>query len=140
MLIIVSTCFLLFNAPSHICTIGLKICTLTQTISINNHTGIPIQSYENFKQYNKSSPTSVYIPRQTTIQNEIIVDNNNLQWMELFYIIVIITQHIAYASYSINFFLYSFCGMKFRGELIRYMSNHRRTIAASHSTTQQNQM
>jgi hypothetical protein len=58
--------------------------------------------------------------------------------MEFFYIIVIVTQHIAYASYSINFFLYSFCGMKFRRELIRYMSKKRRSGTISRSTTMQN--
>ena len=42
----------------------------------------------------------------------------------IFYIIVIISLHISYLSYSINFFLYSFCGMKFRRELLKCLTRY----------------
>jgi hypothetical protein len=135
MLIIVSTCFLLLNAPSHICTIGFKIYSLNQAILIDNSNEIPIQSQENFKQYNQTLLNNISF---ISIQNGISNDNNHLKWIELFYILIIITQHIAYASYSINFFLYSCCGMKFRRELLRYVSKRCGKRRTSRSTTVQN--
>jgi len=139
MLIIVSTCFLVLNAPSHICTIGLKIYTIKNIIPIENYEN-STQSHGNVKQYNQNVSTFDQIShsRSATNQNEASDYNNNLQWAELFYIIVIITQHISYASYSINFFLYSFCGMKFRRELSRYMLTQRRQTAISRTITAQN--
>ena len=131
MLIIVSTCFLLLNAPAHICAIGLKIYTIQNVISIDrdesSSTGL--------------NQTLIIIPKSSqTIDNNNSHSENNMKWAELSYIIVIITQHIAYASYSINFFLYSFCGMKFRRELTRCFakssSQRRRTL--SQGNTMQN--
>jgi len=141
MLIIVSTCFLLLNAPSHICTIGFKIYSLNQAILIDNSNEIPIQSLENFKEYNQTLLNNISsISIQNGISNQMNMSNynNHLKWIELFYILIIITQHIAYASYSINFFLYSCCGMKFRRELLRYVSKRCGTRKTSRSTTVQN--
>jgi hypothetical protein len=140
MLIIVSTCFLVLNAPSHICTIGLKIYTIKNTLPIENPYENSTQSHGNVKQYNQNVSTfdPISHSRSATNQNEASDNNNNLQWAELFYIIVIITQHISYASYSINFFLYSFCGMKFRRELSRYMLKQRRQTIIFRSITAQN--
>jgi hypothetical protein len=145
MLIVVSTCFLLLNAPSHICTIGFKIYSLKNPISIDNSNEISAQSHENFKQYNQTSIillTNVdVVANRKKISNENDLSKNknkHLKWMELFYVIIIITQHISYVSYSINFFLYSFCGMKFRGELIRCISNQRRQTKTSRSINIQN--
>lgn len=117
MLIVVSTCFLLLNAPAHICTIGLKIYTIKNIISIDRE-DLPSSAI---------NQTLVIIPKSSK-QNETIEYEDNMKWAELSYIIVIITQHIAYASYSINFFLYSFCGMKFRRELVRCVSTSRRKL------------
>ena len=125
MLIIVSTCFLVLNAPAHICTIGLKIYTIQNSIAVE-------EPYENIKQHNQT------LPSYSSKQNEISNYDQNFKWAEFYYIIVIITQHIAYASYSINFFLYSFCGMKFRRELLRFMSPKNRQIPVSRSITVQN--
>ena len=116
MLIVVSTCFLLLNAPAHICTIGLKIYTIKNIISIDREDHL-----------SSVNQTLVIIPKFSK-QNETIEYEDNMKWAELSYIIVIITQHIAYASYSINFFLYSFCGMKFRRELVRCVSTSRRKL------------
>lgn len=144
MLIIVSTCFLLLNAPAHICTIGLKIYTIKNTIAIDHSNEILIQVQEKIKLYNQNSSMEVnnidmtHITKKISGQNDASDNSSDLRWMQLFYIIVIITQHIAYASYSINFFLYSFCGMKFRRELIRWMSQNRRPRGMSRSTTVQN--
>jgi len=137
MLIIVSTCFLLLNAPAHICTVGLKIYTIKKPITIYG-------SYENLPHHQNSSTLInnsdfTYISIKSSNQIDLSYTNNNDEkWMEFFYIIVVITQHIAYASYSINFFLYSFCGMKFRRELIRCMSKKRRSVTISRSITLQN--
>lgn len=128
MLIIVSTCFLLLNAPAHICTIGLKIYSIRNIISIN-------RDESSSTGYNQ---TLTIIPKSSQ-SNENIDYENNMKWAELSYVIVIITQHLAYASYSINFFLYSFCGMKFRRELIRCFSkSSRRQWTTSQWNTIQN--
>ena len=137
MLIIVSTSFLLLNAPAHICTISFKIYTLRNPITIENFN----ESYhENSRQFNQTLlPTSTIINNLDVEQSHTIqVSDGQLEWTQLFYIIIIITQHLAYASYSINFFLYSFCGIKFRSELIRCMSKRRRYMPSSRSVTLQN--
>lgn len=136
MLILVSTCFLLLNAPSHICTIGLKIYTVRQPLVMNQTHEVLVTLKENSDPKNENSlmlSNNVelsYSTRKISFSNE---TTNNLQWMEVFYIIIVITQHISYASYSINFFLYSFCGMKFRRELLRCMSTQRRPATTSRS-------
>jgi hypothetical protein len=140
MLIIVSTCFLVLNAPSHICAIGLKIYTIQNTISVENSNENSLHLHENIKQYNQSLPSldSTSHSQKLINQTELSYYDQNFKWAELFYVIVIITQHIAYASYSINFFLYSFCGMKFRRELLQFMSEQGRQITISRSITAQN--
>lgn len=125
MLILVSTCFLVLNAPSHICAIGLKLYTVKQPeLAIGSNETLT-HFNESLQQYNNTSS---------------ILSNGNdrtsrLKWVDLFYIMIIITQHISYASYSINFFLYSFCGIKFRRELLKCMSTQRRSLARSYSPT-----
>ncbi|CAF2073708.1 unnamed protein product [Rotaria magnacalcarata] len=122
MLILVSTCFLLLNAPSHICTITLKVYTLKKSQLFNN----TVQNY--IRQMNASNGTaSVLVENPNLIlkmamragENKSVI---NVNFFLIFYIVVIISQHISYLSYSINFFLYSFCGMKFRQELVKYLS------------------
>ncbi|CAF2429811.1 unnamed protein product [Rotaria sp. Silwood2] len=138
MLILVSTCFLLLNAPAHICTIGLKIYTLKQTILVNDPNEIGTNLNDNIKQYNETSSTlsnNIDFSNMTKETSDPIDTINHLKWMELFYIMTVITQHISYASYSINFFLYSFCGMKFRRELLRCMLTQRRQLPTTRSVT-----
>ena len=140
MLIIVSTCFLLLNAPSHICTIGLKIFSIKNTISIDNSNEFSsLQIHQNIEEYNQNSSTVFFIFDSISNSSNVTSNyDNHFKWAESFYIIVIVTQHIAYASYSINFFLYSYCGMKFRRELKRYMSKNHRQTTISRSITIQN--
>ncbi|CAF1621132.1 unnamed protein product [Rotaria magnacalcarata] len=56
MLILVSTCFLLLNAPSHICTITLKVYTLKKSQLFNN----TVQNY--IRQMNASNGTDYLTP------------------------------------------------------------------------------
>ena len=102
MLILVSTCFLLLNAPLHICTISLKIYTIQKSQQINH-----------FYAVNSTNGN---------IEPSYLSNSINVKYFQFFYIVMIISQHISYSSYSINFFLYSFCGMKFRRELIRFLA------------------
>ncbi|UJR38083.1 hypothetical protein I4U23_030764 [Adineta vaga] len=134
MLILVSTSFLLLNAPFHICTIGLKIYSHKQS-------EISHQVSDDVIQYNQTS--SIYTDeidllhqtRRLSNENEMY---NHLKRMEFIYLLIVITQYISYASYSINFFLYSLCGIKFRRELIRFISRKRRSLGTSRSVTVQN--
>ncbi|CAF3004253.1 unnamed protein product [Rotaria sp. Silwood2] len=126
MLILVSTCFLLLNAPAHICSISLKIYTIKKSQLINNN----IQKYINLLNNSNGTistiienPNFIYTKSMISRESQSII---NLNFFHIFYTIVIVTLHISYLSYSINFFLYSFCGMKFRRELIRYLSRYRK--------------
>lgn len=121
MLIIVSTCFLLLNAPAHICVISLKLYTIRQSNIMNNTSR---SARINF--LNNSNLTNI---EYSNLFSSIPIHNQseaNFKVYQIFYIILIICQHIAYLSYSINFFLYSFCGMKFRGELVKFISRCRK--------------
>ncbi|CAF1128529.1 unnamed protein product [Didymodactylos carnosus] len=102
MLIIASTCFLLLNAPSHICIIQLKVYTLTTSKQFAN-TNNSIEGQQTF----------------------------DVRTAEYLYLSVLVTQLLSFSSYSINFFLYSFCGAKFRRDLIHFFSQ-RSTRASLH--------
>lgn len=124
MLILVSTCFLLLNAPSHICSITLKIYSLKKSQLISS-------SYQNYlNTTNNVNRTSLgqldysifnYTLTMASKGNQSIINRN---FVLILYVAMIITQHISYLSYSINFFLYSFCGMKFRRELAKYLARY----------------
>ena len=125
MLILVSTCFLLLNAPAHICSIGLKVYAT-------------LPSNDMFQEISSNfSNTSDIIITTTTTMNENLSlmftttaatlkknSSKKFSWYLIVYVIVIVANHIAYLSYSINFFLYSFCGMKFRRELTRLLTRY----------------
>jgi hypothetical protein len=106
MLVLVSTCFLILNAPAHICVIALKIYT-----SIDS----PI-STEHIK------PEEIF--NETSTENLPILEDRLTP--HLLYIAVCLTQWIAYASYSLNFFLYSFSGIAFRTSLRQLINKLRR--------------
>lgn len=141
MLIIVSTCFLLFNAPAHICSIGVKIYTIDQASNADKFIISSSNSAENRKQ-NEQTASNVPIPIDIVDQDIQMSRSRSStvkqKWMQYLYLMLVITQHLSYTSYSMNFFLYSFCGMKFRRELIRCMSNKNRPNAALRSATVQN--
>jgi hypothetical protein len=136
MLILVSTCFLLLNAPSHICSISLELYTLKKSVEkANSHlTTMNILNYSNETKFENLNLFS------STISKEIL-PRRKVSFLQIFYIILIISKHIAYLSYSINFFLYSFCGMKFRGELMKFLTRYRkyrRQIKKSPNNIQEN--
>ena len=138
MLILVSTCFLLFNAPFHICTVGLKMYTLKQSMLADRSLDIPPNYNTPLNQTlstESADAVSLHRVAKTSHENEM---TNDLRRMEFIYLMVVITQYLSYASYSINFFLYSFCGMKFRRELVRFITKQRQQLGASRSLTVQN--
>ncbi|CAF0794586.1 unnamed protein product [Adineta ricciae] len=119
MLVLVSTCFLLLNAPGHICVIILKVY-----IDVYNRPmdGEHISSYDYSLVQNFTSNSSMISSSQSkesTTSDQLII--------HLLYTAVLFAQLIAYASYSINFFLYSFSGINFRAslrQLIRRFRKH----------------
>jgi len=118
MLILVSTCFLLLNAPLHICTISLKYYTVNKSVLFDNSYK---PSFDNSTEITTSTIIDNLIST-TAITNRENSSKINLKLFHIVYTIMIISLHISYLSYSINFFLYSFCGMKFRQELMKFLS------------------
>jgi hypothetical protein len=121
MLILVSTSFLILNAPAHLCVIALKIYTDPEVIPISSEPLHPIinvtSPFEHSKQINSE-------PNLSSIDHSLYLEDSIFP--HLSYIAVFITQSIAYASYSINFFLYSFCGIAFRTSLRQLIHKFRR--------------
>jgi hypothetical protein len=119
MLILVSTCFLILNAPAHLCVIALKIYTsinTPDTALLNENT-----KYDYYHQINNGSSTNETII-SLLVHEHVLEDQITIH---LFYMAVSLTQLIAYASYSINFFLYSFSGIAFRTSLRQLINKFR---------------
>lgn len=128
MLILVSTCFLVLNAPAHICMIVATIHSRIESTIYTNHAEL-----ENFQQ--TANLTENQLKHFVFIQNhdnsmpnhdfsqsnDGTFVNDDQILIHLLYLSVLITQLISYASYSINFFLYSYSGMKFRSNLRQYL-------------------
>ncbi len=110
MLVLVSTCFLILNAPAHLCVIALKIYTSIDTPTSNEH-------INNVSFITENSNISLS-------QNGHIIEDQIT--IHLIYMAVLLTQLIAYASYSINFFLYSFSGIAFRTSLRQLIKKFQR--------------
>lgn len=109
MLVLVSTCFLILNAPAHICVIAMKIYTILDAPTSSDH------------------HMSLTNETLTLFEDPPMVENALTP--HLLYMAVCLTQWIAYASYSINFFLYSFSGIAFRTslrQLVKKFRKHRR--------------
>jgi hypothetical protein len=131
MLVLVSTCFLILNAPAHLCVIAMKIYIGTDFPVFNEH--VELDHFQQTKNLtNNQLKKFVYIQtnNQTTIENNHstthdmdIIDDNLI--IHLFYIAIQITQWISYASYSINFFLYSFSGITLRSRLRQFWNKLR---------------
>lgn len=139
MLILVSTCFLVLNAPFHICAIGLKVHLYKPSVAITDGNEIVVHHLGGIvPQQNETSFDNREFLHQTKLLSDENEMANHLKRMEFIYVLVVITQFISYASYSINFFLYSLCGMKFRRELIRFMSKKCHPKGATRSTAVQN--
>jgi len=132
MLVLVSTCFLILNAPAHLCVIALKIYTGIESQVYSEHVEL-----DHFKQTtnltNNQLKNFVFIQTNNNTMNKNenlpshdmdIVDDQIL--IHLFYIAVLLTQLISYASYSINFFLYSYSGISFRTSLRHFFNKFRK--------------
>ena len=109
-LILVSTCFLILNAPAHISIIATKLYTnvVESPLLIP-----PSDNLTSFSSANETFGTgkSNGTASPLALQSATIVDHVGIHLM---YITVLLAQYISYASYSINFFLYSFSGVAFR--------------------------
>jgi len=120
MLVLVSTCFLILNAPAHLSLIAVK-----SYLYINSHT---ISDYDQqTKHFIFNNETSNRINNDTistSVQHGPILDDGIT--IHLLYMAVTLTQLIAYSSYSINFFLYSFSGIHFRASLTKLINKFRR--------------
>ncbi|CAF1564707.1 unnamed protein product [Rotaria magnacalcarata] len=123
MLVLVSTCFLILNAPAHLCVIALKIYTGFDLQVYNEHAEL-----DQFRQRKNLTSTQmknfVFVQEKSNkmVENKLVSDYDmdiidDPITIHLFYIVTLITQLISYASYSINFFLYSFSGVAFRTSL-----------------------
>lgn len=112
MLILVSTCFLLLNAPAHLCVIASKIYTLTDSQIHSEHVEL-----ENFRQSTNLTDDQLtgFVYIETKADEFSLADDQ--MTIHLFYIAVVVTQWVSYASYSLNFFLYSLSGVTFRTSL-----------------------
>ncbi|CAF0829852.1 unnamed protein product [Adineta ricciae] len=130
MLILVSTCFLLLNAPWHICTISSQIIGyIANSASPSSSLLLNSTFYTN-----DETNLSFILTTPTSMSSRESPARSKISFLDVFYIVMIITQHVSYLSYSINFFLYSFCGMKFRRELMKVLSrcrNHREHLPTS---------
>ena len=104
--------------------IALKIYT-----TIDSPIHVEHVELENFKQ--AKNLTNHQIQNFVFIQEDVnhlshdveIIDDQIL--IHLFYILILVTQLISYASYSVNFFLYSFSGVAFRTSLKQWFSKLR---------------
>jgi hypothetical protein len=132
MLVLVSTCFLILNAPAHLCVIIVKIYTGMELQVYSEHAEL-----DHFKQSknltNNQLKNFVFIPpnNNTIMKNEYISSNDmdivdDQILIHLLYIAVLLTQLISYASYSINFFLYSYSGITFRTNLRQFINKLRK--------------
>lgn len=128
MLVLVSTCFLILNAPAHLCVIAMKIYVGIGSPVHNEHIEL-----DHFQQTvnltNHQIKNFVYIPTENEMKtrkspDDIDTIDDHLS-IYLFYIAIQITQWISYLSYSINFFLYSFSGIHIRSNLRQFWKNLR---------------
>ncbi len=130
MLVLVSTCFLILNAPAHLCVIALKIYTgIGMELQVfNEHAEL-----EHFKQIqnltNDQLKNFVFIQTKSKNEHSLFYGINPIDdqiFVHLLYIAIVVTQLISYASYSINFFLYSYSGITFRTNLRQFINKLRK--------------
>lgn len=133
MLVLVSTCFLILNAPAHICMIIATIHSTIESPIYTNHAEL-----DHFQQTTNLTTNQlrhfVFIEKNGNItndndlffSNEEHFDDDDQILIHLLYLAVLITQLISYASYSINFFLYSYSGMTFRSNLRQCLRKFRK--------------
>ncbi|UJR24735.1 hypothetical protein I4U23_006109 [Adineta vaga] len=116
MLVFVSTCFLILNAPAHLCAIALKIYIEINSFIPPGSTLINLnQVKHNLILIPDTSNQTYHENILSVLQHSPIADDKSAY--QQLYKAVLITQMIQYASYSINFFLYSLSGIAFRSNL-----------------------
>lgn len=126
MLVLVSTCFLILNAPAHISVIVATIHSRIESPIFNNHTALEhFQQTQNLTDHQLKDFVFIQPETMTTEHHDILssYDENSGDdpiLIHLIYLAVFITQLISYTSYSINFFLYSYSGIIFRSNVKEY--------------------
>lgn len=115
-LILVSSCFLILNAPAHISIVATKLYSNSNTPVILTPTELVLSANETVIVRINETSNRPMTPADLLLLARLqgITDDVGIHLM---YTIVLLTQYISYASYSINFFLYSFSGMTFRTNL-----------------------
>ncbi|CAF1572724.1 unnamed protein product [Adineta ricciae] len=116
MLVFVSTCFLILNAPAHLCAIAMKIHIEVNSFIPAGSTVINLNQIDNNVVLIPHTSNETYHENlfEAIKRSSFVDDKSTYQQL---YKAVSITQMIQYASYSINFFLYSFSGITFRTSL-----------------------
>ncbi|CAF1094122.1 unnamed protein product [Rotaria sp. Silwood1] len=129
MLVLVSTCFLILNAPAHLCVIALKIYTGIDSPIYNKHSELDkFQQATNLTSHEMKNIVFIQTKGYTTTENKYLLANDtnivddHQMIVPLFYTVILLTQLISYASYSINFFLYSFSGVVFRTRVRQFFN------------------
>ena len=128
MLVLVSTCFLLLNAPAHLCIIAAKIYLRMDAPIFNEHVELDrFQQQINLTNHQIKHFVFIHTEndsklRRTSDEMDVLDENISIH---LFYIAIQITQWISYLSYSINFFLYSVSGIHFRSNIRQFWKNFR---------------
>ncbi|CAF3457353.1 unnamed protein product [Rotaria sp. Silwood1] len=129
MLVLVSTCFLILNAPAHLCVIALKIYTGIDSPIYNKHSELDkFQQATNLTSHEMKNIVFIQTKGYTKTENKYLLANDtnivddHQMIVPLFYTVILLTQLISYASYSINFFLYSFSGVVFRTRVRQFFN------------------
>ncbi|CAM4910549.1 unnamed protein product [Rotaria socialis] len=129
MLVLVSICFLILKAPAHLCVIALKIYTSVDASVFNDHNDIDLYlttkklttceviNYVSRNEINNLTKNDTIL---SLFQHDRIMRDPFA--IHLFYVAILLTQSMAYASYSIIFFLYSFSGIAFRKSLRQFIN------------------
>ena len=129
MLVLVSTCFLLLNAPAHFFVIALKIYTTPSTsahLTLNGSNSTSIMTNTTMKYSSNLTSTSIddYASLSPEMNELTLLTNHSIEddkHIHLLFTAVLSTQFLSYLSYSINFFLYSLSGITFRTSLRQLM-------------------
>lgn len=128
MLVLVSTCFLILNAPVHLCVIAMKIYVGIGSPVHNKHEELDrFQQTVNLTNHQLKNFVFIHTDNETKMRKNPDETDEHLV-VYFFYIAIQITQWISYLSYSINFFLYSFSGIHIRSNLRQFWKNLRQNF------------
>jgi hypothetical protein len=134
MLVLVSTCFLLLNAPAHFLTIGSNIYSkvhmrshqeLHERISSVHHPNPTNEPLKSSAPLDDLSADSKNVSMPSSLMHE-ADDTDDQLAIHFVFLALLFAQWISYASYSINFFLYCFSGVVFRTGLRQWIQKLRK--------------